>query len=635
MSGIAGLYHLDQTPVQPDNLQRMLDALAHRGADGHGLWYNGYIGFVHQLLWATETSCFEKLPLLSEDGQLVITADARIDNRDELLNTLRYLNHNKPGECATESALILAAYQQWGEDCPQRLIGDFAFAIWDAREKKLFCARDALGVKPFYYAHNSRQFAFASEIKPLLCLPGVTRRVNELRVAYHLIRRIEDHTMTFYADIVRLPAASTLVVQQNGLRVQRYWSPEIIPNIRLASDEAYAEAFREVFIQAVRSHLRSAFPIGSFLSGGLDSSSIACAAQKLLHPRSLHTYSAIFPGLSQKDRAKIDERQHIQVAHATGNFTAHFVEADAISPLVDLDRVIWHEDEAFFAPNLYMHWSIYKQANLDGVRVLLDGLGGDSVVSHGWERLPELLRSLRWRTLVREVTAYKKNVGLPLSRRGLIMRIAVAQLVPPALGPLWRRVRSESIHEPWDNVPMRQDFMKRVQIKEHLHAADPPKQFRSARRTHEGDILSPMYPSMFELVDKAAAAFSIEARYPFFDRRVIEFCLAVPADQKFSQGWTRAILRRAMQGILPPEIQWRSNKGNLSVNVQRALLEKEAPTLESMLEWAGDFVSPYVDMDALKNAYRRYTENPLSSDEDLFAVYSVLVLATWLKFNHT
>ena len=178
MSGIAGIYYLDGRPVEGMDVQRMIDSIAHRGPDGCGVWTDGSVGLGHRMLWTTPESLHEKLPLTNKSGDLTITADARIDNRDELISALNF--NGRPRETITDSEIILAAYEKWGEKCPEELLGDFSFAIWDKRKQIVFCGRDHFGVKPFYYHLSEKIFTYASEIKAMLCLQHVPRRLNEI-----------------------------------------------------------------------------------------------------------------------------------------------------------------------------------------------------------------------------------------------------------------------------------------------------------------------------------------------------------------------------------------------------------------------------------------------------------------------
>ena len=250
MSGIVGTYRLDGEPIDPDNLKQMTDILAHRGPDGSDVWISESVGLGHRMLWTTPESLLEKLPFADESEQFVITSHARIDNREELISKL---NLNKyPTEKITDSQLILEAYKKWDEECPEYLLGDFAFVIWDKRKKILFCARDHFGVKPFYYYYQANNFfAFGSEIKALLCLPQVPEKLNEVRIGDFLALMMEDKTITTYKDILRLPPAHSMVVSQSGINLRCYW--ELDPNreIKMDSDEAYAEEFRKIFTEAV------------------------------------------------------------------------------------------------------------------------------------------------------------------------------------------------------------------------------------------------------------------------------------------------------------------------------------------------------------------------------------------------
>src|SRR3989441_814506 len=299
MSAIAGIVRLDGAPADRANLDRMLERLAHRGPDGHGSHIADSCGLGPRMLWTPPQALHQRLPPPNSTGGPPPTADARIDNREELCSLL----------CApstvTDADLILQAYARWGERCPEHLLGDFAFALWDARRGLLFCARDHFGVKPFYYHHRpGRLFAFASEIKGLLVLSDVPRRLNETRVADYLVPLLEDKEITFYEEIVRLPPAHRMVVTREGVRIDQYWTLDPEREIRMKSDAEYAAAFREIFTEAVRCRLRSAFPVGSMLSGGLDSSSIACVPRELLAEDGggkLHTLSAGFDDVPAAD----------------------------------------------------------------------------------------------------------------------------------------------------------------------------------------------------------------------------------------------------------------------------------------------------------------------------------------------
>lgn len=518
MSAIVGIYYLDGRPVDRMDLDRMTITLNHRGPDGTGVWREGSIGLGHRLLWTTQESLEEKLPFVSKSGDLIISADARIDNRSELLNLLSF--KDRVSREIADSELIVAAYEKWGEYCPEQLLGDFAFSIWDRRKQRLFAARDPMGVKPFYYYESSCSFVFASEIKALFCLREIPRRLNEVRVADHLVESFADQTSTFYQDILRLPAGHSVTIHPGGKRIRQYWTFDPRRELRLRSNDEYAEAFREVFTEAVRCRLRSAFPAGSALSGGLDSSSIVCTARNLLSQegtQQLHTFSAIFPSLPVTDLRGIDERPFMDAVVAMGRVEPHYVQADLLSPLADLDQVFWHEDEAVLAPNLYMHWALYKAAHGERVRVFLDGIDGDTTVSHGLEYLADLARTGRWRTLTREASALSEKASASFPPRRIIWQYGFRPLMPDFAVQIWRRLRGR-IQPPWAvNTVISPSFARRIGLRERAEALVRKESApsRTAREKHCCSFASTLIPYALESLDKAAAAFSLEPRYPF------------------------------------------------------------------------------------------------------------------------
>ena len=440
----------------------MVDSLAHRGRDGSGLWLNGSIGLGHQMLWTTPESLHEKQPLQSLDGNLTLTADARIDNRDELIPILFQVANGS--RVISDGEVILQAYKRWGEDCAEKLVGDFAFVIWDNLRHTLFCARDPMGLKPFYYYSSPKLFVFASEIKAIFRVEEIPQRINELRIADHIVQLFEDKAITYYQGILRLEPAHSLLVDAEKIISSKYWSLDPSREIRLGSDMEYVEAFREHFTEAVRCRLRSAYEIGTTLSGGLDSSSIACVAQELISDqgnRRLKTYSAIFPNLPKEDLDQIDERFFIEAVLAKGVFQPTFVQADELSPLVDFERILWHQDEPFLAPNLYMHWALYRAAQNDGVRIFLDGIDGDVTISYGLDFLADLARSGRWGKLLHESRALSEKPGVAISPRKILFRYGIKPLVPQSIFTSWNYLKNKERISVFANTGINREFREK------------------------------------------------------------------------------------------------------------------------------------------------------------------------------
>jgi asparagine synthase (glutamine-hydrolysing) len=661
VSGIIAVYHLDRRPVCRENLVHMNSILAHRGPDGADTWSEAAVGLGHRMLWTTRESLGERLPMVSKNGQFVLTADARIDNRQEVLAALG--STDRPDEEVSDSALILAAYEKWGERCPERLLGDFAFVIWDHRQQTLCCARDHFGVKPLYYYYRpGHLFACASEIKALLCLPEVPRRLNEVQVADYLAGIFEDKASTFYQNILRLPPAHSATLSSQGMRLHCYWSLDPSSDLRLRSDEDYAAAYREIFTEAVRCRLRSAFPRGSHLSGGLDSSSVTCVARKLSQQTDTdlwHTFSNVFEEVPQ-----CDEQPFINTVLAQGGYIPHYIHADRSSPLMDLERVFWHQEEPAIGPNHFLPWQLNRVASQAGVRVVLDGFDGDSTVSHGAVRFTELAHAGRWATFAQEANGVSQHfnvspVGLlqaygltsleelakrqrwltfaatinqlnkifQLSRRDLLWRHGLKPLVPS--WTLWSERDSRGCIDPIISP----DFALHVGLEARVRVLKNQQSTpaRTVREDQWRTFTSAHFPWVLELSDRCAAAFAIELRHPFMDKRLIEFCLALPPEQKLYQGWSRIVMRRAMAEIIPEEIRWRGGKTDMNPNFVRGLLKNSRAALGEVVLDLSECIEKYVNTRTLRDLYQRLISQEKVKIGDAMTFWKVVTLTYWLR----
>ncbi len=609
----------------------MVDAISHRGPDGRGAWSEGPIALGHCVLWTTPESVREEQPMVDGRADLAITADARIDNRPELIADI-----GGAADGATDCELILAAYGKWGDDCVDHLVGDFAFAIWDGRRETLYCARDHFGVKPFNYYSSDGLFAFASEPKALFALKDVPRLFDEVAVGDYLATMYEDTERTFYSDVRRLPQAHCATIDRNGFRIRRYWQLDATHEIRLGSDDEYAEAFRELFIEAVRCRMRSLHPVGSLLSGGLDSSSITSVAQRIVSESGrgkLHTFSAVFD-----DVVETDERPFIDSVLAKSSVQSRFVRGDRLSPFGDIEPIQWHQDEPLSAFNLFLNQALYADARDQGVRVVLDGFDGDSTVSHGVGYLVELARADRWWRLLRELYGLRRAFDhSPLRAfRGYFWRYGIAGRIPgpvrAAGSGLLRRAgrRAERRGPPGWRRHMGSDFACRIGI-DRRRLAQRRSPACTEREDHFQTLTQGVMPHVLEVLDRAAASFSIEPRYPFWDRRLVEFCLALPADQKLRKGWTRFVMRQGMQGVLPPEIQWRPRKSNMRHNFERAMRTFENDRIGEVIMKDPSTIERYVNIDTLRATYERFAAGNSPDGTDVMVLWKTVTLALWLR----
>jgi asparagine synthase (glutamine-hydrolysing) len=640
MSAIFGVYNLNGKPVSSKLLEEMSAILSHRGVDNSGVWSEEGVGLGHRMLKTTPEADNEKLPFERSDKSLVITADARLDNRKELIDFLGPFE--KPQSLITNSELILYAYEKWGETCAEHLLGDFAFVIWDLRKRQLFCARDQFGIKPFYYYSSKNLFAFATEIKALLLVPEIPKRLNEVKIANHLGSTFDQKEITFYQDIFRLLPGYGATINREGKKIFSYWSLKLPPELNLKSDSEYAEALRERFTEAVQCRLHSAVPIGTMLSGGIDSSSITCVARKLLaeeKTNQLHTFSAVFDQVKE-----CDERQYINAVLRENSVSPHFIIADSYGPFTDIDEILKFQDEPLIHSNLYINWLSYKTAKANGIKVILDGYDGDSTVSHGLGFFTELAQERRWAKLASEIISYSKRTNRPWHGAvwswiwgfGLKPRMDESRVGSRVMNDLQRvkgrlgsNKKTAANHNQPRGVVLNQGFAKRVNV------AEIPKTKRFVPRTERDNHLynltdngSPS--SSLEVLNCAAGAFSIELRFPFWDKRLIEFCLSLPAEQKIKKGWTRMVMRRAMNGILPPEIQWRAWKTDLAPSFNYGLLKFGREVMDNFIVKNPGIIVEYVDIKSLREAYQRFLKSEASL-KDVISIQRCIFLALWLQ----
>jgi asparagine synthase (glutamine-hydrolysing) len=347
------------------------------------------------------------------------------------------------------------------------------------------------------------------------------------------------------------------------------------------------------------------------------------------HQQPLRTFSAIFPGLPEGDLLKIDERRYVQAVLEAGRFDASYFQGDRASPLLDWSQVFWHLDEPCLAPNLYLHWGLYGAASSKGVRVFLDGLDGDTTVSHGLAHLSDLARSLRWIGFLKEARALSFRNPSAYPFRTLVWRLGVKPVAPSWLVQARRRLRRQKGTDGQSRSGATHNVVtSRFAAAREPHSSGAPRQ-ASAREEHWKALSSPLIPYTLEIADKASAAFGVEARYPFFDRRLVEFCLSLPAGQKLSGGWTRAVMRRAMDGVLPAPVQWRTDKADLLPGFKRGLFERDHSTIQQVIAERLDQLHDYLDVDRVRTIYERWRVRPMQGQRDALTLYVVATLALW------
>jgi asparagine synthase (glutamine-hydrolysing) len=577
--------------------------------------------------WRDELAALSGTIAIDRPSGRVAAVDARLDHREDLIARLGIDASEVP--LLSDGDLVLRAFSRWGEDCPSRIEGDWAFAIWDPGRRALFAARDPFGIRPLHYHVASRAFAFSSRLADLAGMPGMAGEVVDETVARYILGVPCDRGATFFAGIRRLPPGHRMSVEDGRVRVDTWWRAEARAEVRADGrprrDEDLVEEFRDLFLAAVRSRIGDPARCGALLSGGLDSSSIACATRDLLGRDSalpLRTFSLRFP-----ESIESDEGAWIDAVMARGGFAPRMVDGSRLDPLADLDEDLEDAGEPPAAPNGHLHRALYRAAASEGVRCLLDGLDGDTTVSHGLLGLADLLRAGRPIALGREVLALSRR--LPASPWSILWRKSLKPSIPRSILAASRRARRRwgcagsgiprlapdlALRLGWDGGrPPPED------------GGGPRGEREHHRRRLEGDILA----RAFEWADRAATAAGIEPRYPFMDRRLVEFCLSLPGRAKLRDGWTRWILRAAMEGILPEEVRWRGGKADLGHPFRRALLGRHREALEDLARGGRSPVEGWVDRGCLGDALARVTRGRSTADEPY--LWRCLVLDRWSR----
>ena len=622
MSGIAGIFHLDGRPADPALLHRMTEAMAHRGPDGAGHWTDGPVALGHRMLWTTPEALQEKQPLTDELGDLCLTLDGRVDNREELRRALEAGGLHL--RTATDAELVLRAYERWGEECPAHIIGDFAFALWDRRRRQLFCARDPLGVKPFYYHLDGHTFRFASEMQPFFQDAAVTRRPNLRLIGLYLLERYDDAEPTLYEGILRLPPSSSLVVRDGGLRQHRYWEADPARAVRYAGAAEYAGHFRDLFREAVRCRLRSPRPVGALLSGGLDSSSVVCTAREILGGEpdvapGLEAYTIVF------DTLPCDERGYVADIARERGVAVHLIPHEAQDPSYLALARAPRDPDALYAPTNLMLQPAYARMQARGAAVVLDGFGGDELLAPGLAHLTDLALAGDLRGLARQLRAAAEASAIPA--RSLFVHHCLAPLVPPA----WKARLRALLRAPAPAPSLlRADFLRAQGLDA---GAGAPRRSRRWPTHAQQEIHDALFADWSATVargmcERLAARFSLEPRSPFLDRRLVEFMLAIPPAARYGLA-PKAILREAMAGVLPESIRHRPDKSVLSAVIEWEFRRRQPGELRRLLERSALAALGVVDGRRLGQLLVRCAGD--QGDDALMAVELVVGLEIWYR----
>ncbi|WP_133513225.1 asparagine synthetase B family protein [Candidatus Thiosymbion oneisti] len=608
MSGFIGILNGDGQPIDFDLLHRMTDLMLPQGPDAQETWGNAHIGFGHALLRTTWESETERQPH-SLDGEVWITGDIRLDRRDELIDRLRASGCRFDKE-VPDVDLMLHAYRVWEADCVERVSGDFAFAIWDSRSQRLFCARDHFGIVPFYYAKTKNALILGNHINCLRLHPQVSDHLNERAIGDFLLASMNlDFTTTVFADIRKLPPAHTLIWSDGKLRVQRYWQlPEVAQEyVRYSRREEYIERFRELFERAITDRLRTD-RVGTYLSGGMDSTSVAATAYRLMTATDssvdFRAYTIIFNALIFDDEGDYAA----QVAEKAG-FSIEYLAAEDYVRQAPEKRPEYPFPEPLAFSSHSAELEIMRRV-AGYSRVLLSGMGGDPALTLPWSHWISLLRRNQLSRLARDTLEYIRafhrppGFGLRTQMRGWLRE--------------WR--------DPFD-LPdwIKPDYVERIGLKARYREFMAAVKF-PPMRSHYGMLAAPLWSHIFATAAPGFAGPPTKTRYPFFDVRLVSYLQSIPPipwlERKF-------LLREAMKGILPKTVRLRP-KRVLRSNPHYSLMRQRGvqPWMEELLTIPA--IAPYVDGECVLQRLRAKDFTSITYRQ----IYLALVLAYWLNLEN-
>jgi asparagine synthase (glutamine-hydrolysing) len=552
LSGIVGIFHRDGAPIEPALLQSLVDFLAFRGPDAQESWMETSIGLGHTLLRTTRESFDERQPVVFE-RRYWITADARLDGRAELRAALDR-SGSGIGHSVPDSELILRAYAKWGSACVEHLRGDFSFAIWDARNKRLFCARDQFGLKPFYYASVGSVLVFSNTLDCVRRHPAVSGRLNDLAIAdFLLFDVIREHEATSFADIQRLPPAHTLICEQAGISVRRYWVLPVSAPLHHKRPGECVEQFRELLDHAVANRLRTN-RVGVLMSGGLDSPTVAASAQRILtrngSANGLRAYTEVIERLIPHE-----ERRYAGLVAEALKIPIEFHVDET-----ELCECLNHEEHRWPEP---VH-SPVSDAGLGQLRqiavrsrVALTGFGADPALS--------CLLSVHFSHLLKERQFGRALAGAMqyLMAEGRFSRLY--------LRTRWQRWFTSKCHTPYYPGWLNRDLEKRLGLRERWEASNrATAPYGAVRPVAYEAMVDPTWANLFEGYDPGVTGFPVEVCHPFFDLRLVDFLLALPSLPWCSD---KELLREAARGILPDAVRLR-RKSPLLADPLIALLQR-------------------------------------------------------------
>jgi asparagine synthase (glutamine-hydrolysing) len=540
MCGISGIINKDNSKVANEEIRTINDLIAHRGPDSEGYYFGDNFAFGHRRLAILDLSPQGHQPM-DFAGKYTITYNGEVYNYLEIRKELESAGYSFTS--TTDTEVILAAYDHWGTECPVHFNGMWAFAIYDKTKNLLFCSRDRFGIKPFYFTETDNKFIFGSEIKQLLHFHD-SNILNTGILLDYLIADLEEHTNeTFFKGVFKLPQSHNLIYDlgSHSYEIQRYFTLKSDDNLNKLAEEETVGRLRSNLENAIGLRLRSDVKVGTCLSGGLDSSSIAAIASKAYYAEKNEKFVAIH---AKSVEAKTDESHFAEQVANHCNLDLHTVTPRLNDITGNIREIVYTQEEPFGSLSIFMQYFVMQEARKAGCKVMLDGQGGDESL-FGYEfyysvYLAAMLKNFRFGEFFRE---FKKLKNFRFTKMQIIMRILIA---------LSFGIRSLKYTADSKKLGLKVKYNAR-RLKP-LFAVKSPKDFQML------EILHRKLPNLLKYEDKNAMRHAVETRLPFVDYHFVTTAVSFDDKLKFKDGYLKYTLRRVVENILPAEVVWRTNK---------------------------------------------------------------------------
>ena len=619
MSGVCGVACWDGSAVRREWLEGMHAAAWYRAVDGQAVELRDGVGFGYLSHELTPERGRQRQPVVHAGSGVMLSGDLRLDNRKELVAALE-----AEGE-ESDCELLLASYLRWGERCVERLLGDFAWVLWDPRSASVMLARDAMGMRPLYYRAEARRVLWASEVKQILAVPGVERELNEVAVATHLSGSHVPLGMSFYRGIEQVEPGHLVRVRRDGVHKRRYWEIDVGKRLRYRREAEYGEHFRELFLQAVRCRLRSSKPVGISLSGGLDSGSVACAVGHLYergeaeYRPAFYAYNWAFDELTQ-----CDERAASGLVSRRYGIPTVEIPADDAWPLKHYPEHGPDIDEPYIFYYSEVIDRLLASAAASGLGVMMTGERGDACVDHWVYDYPGLVAALRFPTLFRELSSHARASGISLPR---MFKTWVVKPILSGLGSTRRNAAPARRYPAY----LHRRYAESPELAAARAAAMPGSEIRNeARRRRHMLIFSAMSARSVELAERDHARHGLAYADPWSDRRLAEFVVAMPQHLVHRFGDFKRIARQALGPILTDYLRQNSEsiaKANPTPLFERGILEREQKVVEQLIGGSRAHELGFVDKEILLQGYR----GALSGQPLPYDLWWFLTMEMWLR----